>query len=277
MKVEISLNEINDNEIEKMIINERKELIDKFIDFVIKKIEKKESSKSFIEGLIENFVNRAINGLSLDLNNIELVLKYKKFRFCFLIEKISYSEENGIKLNNVSLLYEDNLDKKEVINKFSINVEINPKDKINEIEKEKNDQDNKNEDNNEEKNNEENNNENKEIIKNNEIIGDENKGNIINVMMSNFELELNQNTLHSIMELLDFFNNIEYKKIFIRYKKLIQFHRPKEESQNSEVIEDNENNNNLLYKFNIINYYIIYNSLNLILICLNGIMQLKQS
>ena len=242
MKVEISLNEINDNEIEKMIINERKELIDKFIDFVIKKIEKKESSKSFIEGLIENFVNRAINGLSLDLNNIELVLKYKKFRFCFLIEKISYSEENGIKLNNVSLLYEDNLDKKEVINKFSINVEINPKDKINEIEKEKNDQDNKNEDNNEEKNNEENNNENKEIIKNNEIIGDENKGNIINVMMSNFELELNQNTLHSIMELLDFFNNIEYKKIFIRYKKLIQFHRPKEESQNSEVIEDNENN-----------------------------------
>ena len=256
LKAEINLIDISDDEIEKMIINERKELIDKFMAFVIKKIEKKESSKSFIEGLIDNFVNRAINGLSLDLNNIQLVLKYKNFQFCFLIEKISYSEENGIKLNNVSLLYEDDLDKKEVINKFSINVEINPKENIEDNKKENIDGD-KNEGNNEEENNDENKEnkeENKEKIKNNEVINNENRGNIINVTMSNFEFELNQNIFHSIMEILNFFNNIQYKKIFIRYKKLIQFHRPKEDSNNSDEGNDN-NENNIKHNYYMSKWY----------------------
>ena len=83
MKAILDLNEINDEEIESIILNERKSLIEGFINFVIKKIEKKSESKSFIEGLMETFINRAINGLKIDLNNIELNIKFKKYIFYF--------------------------------------------------------------------------------------------------------------------------------------------------------------------------------------------------
>ena len=241
IKTVINLSDINDEEIEKLIINERKGLIDKFIDFAIKKVEKKESSKSFLEGLIENLVNRAIDGLSLDLNNIELVLKYKKNIFIFIIEKISYSENNGIQINNVSLLLEEDLEKKNIINKFSINVEINPDDKINKIENGENKEENKEENDNEnnENNNDINNNNNTNVNKENE-----NKKNKLNITMTNFEFILNQNVFLAFNDIYNLFNQVEYQKIFLRYKYLIQFHKPKPENQNLEIAENTENNEN---------------------------------
>ena len=240
VKAIINLFEINNDDIEKILIEERKGLIDKFMAFVIKQIEKKESSKSFIEGLIENFVNRAINGLSLDLNNIELILKYKNHILSFVIEKINYDEDNGIKLNNISLLFGEDLNKKEIINKFSINIEINPKEKKENINIEEN-----KEENNLELINEkikENNNENNENKESNNVKNEENKRNIINIAMSNFEFELNQSIFYSINDILDLFNNTEYQKLFLRYKKLIQFHRPKQEIEDKQE-EDKEDNN----------------------------------
>ena len=244
IKAVINLTEINNDEMEKIIINERKTLIEKFIDFTIKKIEKKESSKSFIEGLIENFINRAINGLSLDLNNIELILKYKKYIFIFIIEKISYSEENGIKLNNISILLEEDLIRKNVIKKFNINIEINHDEKIN-----------KNE-------NEENNDNNNEKIEENEINKNdidlnkpnvENKKNKLNISISNFEFEEDQNVFYAVKSIYDLFNDIEYQKTFLRYKKLIQFHKPKKITQNEDNLEKDEENEN---KGNKMNFYL---------------------
>ena len=255
-KAVISLSEISNDEIEKMIINERKGLIDKFMAFVIKKIEKKESSKSFIEGLIESFVNRAINGLSLDFNNIELILKFKKHIFTFMIEKISYSEEDGIKLNNVSLSLEEDSITNVIINKFSINIDINPDNKIKKIENEEKKEENLNNENNEENGNNENNVDdkvNKDENNNNNINkpNEENKKNKLYITMTNFEFELNQNIFYAINDIYDLFSSIEYQKVFLRYKKLIQFHKPKQ----SENIENNENveNNNDNIKHN---YYI---------------------
>ena len=236
IKAVINLLEINNDDIEKIIINERKALIEKFIDFTIKKIEKKESSKSFIEGLIENFINRAINGLSLDLNNIELIFKCKKYIFIFIIEKISYSEENGIKLNNISILFEEDSIRKNVINKFSINIEINQDEKINKKE---------NEENNEAHNNEKV--EDNEISKNDTEVNKtniENKKNILNISITNFEYEENQNVFYAIKSFYDLFNDIEYKKTFLRHKKLIQFHKPKKITQNKDNLEKNEENGN---------------------------------
>ena len=245
VKAVINLTEINNDEVEKIIINERKTLIDKFIDFAIKKIEKKESSKSFIEGLIENFINRAINGLSLDLNNIELILKYKKFIFIFLIEKISYSEENGIKLNNFSILFEEDSIRNNVIKKFSINIEINHDVKINK---------NENEDHNNDNNNEKI--EDNEINKNDTEVNKpntENKKNKLNISITNFEFEENQKVFYAIKSIYDLFNDIEYQKIFLRYKKLIQFHKPKKISQNEDNLEKNEESEN---EGNKINFYL---------------------
>ncbi len=261
VKTVISLSDISNEEIEKMIINERKDLIDKFMAYVVKKVEKKESSKSFIEGLIESFVNRAINGLSLDLNNIELVLKFKKHIFIFMIEKISYSEEDGIKLNNVSLLFEEDSNTNTIINKFSINIEINPDKKI------KDNGENKDENLNLENKDENTNNDNnidstekKDVINDNNNINkenEENKINKINITMSNFEFELNQNIFYAINDIYDLFSNIEYQKTFLRYKKLIQFHRPKIGTKDNENNENDESIENKNSKYLSLWYYAI--------------------
>ena len=263
VKSVIQLSDITDDQIEKMIIDERKELIDKFKDFVIKKIEKKESSKSFIEGLIENFVNRAINGLSLVFNNIEFIMKYKNHIFTFIFEKINYSEDMGIQVENISLVFEEDMYKKNIINRFSINVEINPKEnkdielrKLEEIEEENKEGEEKKEEEEEKKEEEEkiegeeekkNVDEKKENIANNVEKNEENKINKINVTMSNFELELNQTAFYAINDILNLITNIPYQKVFLRYKKLIQFHRPKEGGANLE----NEENDEKVIKHNI--------------------------
>ena len=206
LKAVLDLNEINDEEIETIILNERKSLIEGFINFVIKKIEKKAESKSFIEGLMETFINRAINGLKIDLNNIEFNIKFKKYIFCFEIEKIFYSEEKGIQMNNFSLSLIEEGNKKEVLKKFSINVELKMK-------KEENKEDNKNE-------------ENAENNMNN---------NKLNILITNIEFDINQNVIYAFNDIYHLFNLTEYKKLFLRYKKLIKYNRPK--------LGDNKNQN----------------------------------
>ena len=207
LNVIVELQEIEDDEIEKIILSERKNLIDGFINYVIKKIEKKDESKTFIEGLIETFVNRAINGLLIDLNNIELLLKYKNSIFCLNIGKITYSEEKGIKMNDFSISLVEEGYKKDILKKFSLSIELT-------LKKEKKDEDNliKNEGNNLENNIKE------------EIEENKNK---LNINITNIEFELNQNTIYALNDIYDLFNKTDYKKIFIRYKKLIQYHKPK--------------------------------------------------
>ena len=243
----VSLSEISEEEIENIIINKRKDLIDKFIGFVIKTIEKKESSKSFIEGLIDSFITRAINGLKLDFYNFEFALKFKNKKFIFMIEEMSYSEENGVKFNNVSLTLEEEKESNNininVINNFSINIEIIPCDKNEKKENEENNvADNNNEDNIIEANN--------ELNKSNL----DNKKNKLDIKMSDFVFLLNQDVFNAINDIYYLFSSTEYKKIYVRYKKLIQFHRPKEDIGISECPEENENNKNIyLSKF----YYAI--------------------
>ena len=207
LNVIVELQEIEDDEIEKIILSERKNLIDGFINYVIKKIEKKDESKTFIEGLIETFVNRAINGLLIDLNNIELLLKYKNNIFCLNIGKITYSEEKGIKMNDFSISLVEEGYKKDILKKFSLSIELT-------LKKEKKDEDNliKNEGNNLENNIKE------------EIEENKNK---LNINITNIEFDLNQNTIYALNDIYDLFNKTDYKKIFIRYKKLIQYHKPK--------------------------------------------------
>ena len=104
MKIEMEMFDLSEKDIENLLIKKRKDLINKFIDYAVKKIENKESSKSFIESLMENLINRALNGLQLNFNNIEINIKYKKNHFIFYIGKIEYSEEKGLVIDDISLL-----------------------------------------------------------------------------------------------------------------------------------------------------------------------------
>ena len=205
LKVLLDLNEINDDEIENLILLERKNLIEGFMNFVIKQIEKKEESKSFIEGLIETFVNRAINGLKIDLNNLEINIRYKKHLICFDIEKISYSEEKGIQMNNFSISLIEDENKKDILKKFSLNIEL--KTKKDNIE-------------NKEENKKENDENNIEDNKKEEIVND--NRNRLNISITNIEFDINQNVIYALNDIFDLFNTTQYKKIFLRYKKLIQ-------------------------------------------------------
>ena len=201
VKTTIELFDIKESEIENIIIQKRKDLIEQFIAYAVKKIENKESSKSFIEGLIENLINRAINGLKIEINNVELRIKYKKHTFVLSIENISYSEENGIQIKNTAILYEEegNLNKKNyIINQFNIGVELKP-------------------------------------------AQNESECNEINIKLSDFQFELTKDIFLAFNEMFNLIEETKYKNVYIRYKKLIQYHRPKKpEISENDTTEEND-------------------------------------
>ena len=202
IKTELELFDINENDIEKILINKRKDLINKFIEYAVKKIENKEASKSFIEGLVENLINRALNGLKINISDIELKIKYKNNLFIFNLEKIEYSEENGMAIKNISISYQNlEKDKKEdyIIKQFSLELNLEAK-------------------------------------------KEEDEYNNINIKMSNFEYKLTKNILEAFNELFNLAKNTKYKYIYVRKKKLIQYYKgiKPEFNENTDISEKNK-------------------------------------
>ena len=204
IKTEIELSDINDDEIENLLIKKRKDLINKFIEYAVKKAENKESSKSFIEGLLENLINRALNGLKINVSDFEIQIKYKNNIFTLVIEKIEYSEEKGMQINNISLSY-NNIDNNKIddyiLKKFSVELNIENK-------KEENEENN----------------------------------NIINIKMSNFEYKLTKSIILAFNEVANLVRNTKYKYTYIRKKKLIQYYKPIKPKfdENTDISEKNK-------------------------------------
>ena len=126
MKCSLLLSEINEKEIEAILIDNKKKLIDDFISYSVSKIEQKEES-SFFDNLIKSFIDKILNGLTIDINNLELKIKIdngKNSDFIFMIESINYSIDKGIKIKNSTLIYEENNIKINVIEKFDFNVDL---------------------------------------------------------------------------------------------------------------------------------------------------------
>ena len=216
IKTELELFEINEDDIEKLLINKRKDLIKKFMEYAVKKIEnKEESSKSFIEGLVENLINRALNGLKINISDIELKIKYKNNLFIFNLEKIEYSEENGLMIKNISISYQNlEKDKKEdyIIKQFSIELNIEAK-------------------------------------------KEEDEYNNINIKMSNFEYKLTKNILEAFNDMINLAKNTKYKYIYVRKKKLLQYYKPikPEFNENTDISEKNKYYHSLwLYAINTV-------------------------
>ena len=194
-KIMFLINELNNTDIEKLIIEKRQKLIEKFIKETINKIEKKENS-SFLEGLIDNLVKRALDGLVIELNDIEVYLKCNNYLFLFKIDNIIYNEKDGIKINNINLIYNDTTNvknKTDVIKQFNIGILIN---------------------NNKDKNKEKN------------ILND------LDVKISDINLEVNSNIYKGAMFIIKKFKDINYNKRYIRAKKLIDFYKPKKPKEN---------------------------------------------
>lgn len=180
IKTELELFDICETDFEKTLISKRQSLIEKFIKFAVKEIENKESSKSMIEGLIENLLNRALNGLTIELSNIEIKVKYKNLFFILVLESISYSEENGICIKNLGINWEDEEikdEKNSIIKQFDIKVQIKKSE-------------------------------------------DEGGFNQVDIFISDFQFELKKSTILAFNKIHGLFQDVRYKYIYIRYKKL---------------------------------------------------------
>ena len=186
IKCLISISEIDENEIEKIIIEEKKKLIEEFINYSFKKVLKKDGA-SFLDNLIKSVVEKIINGLKIEINNLELRIKAKNrdnIYFVFIIDNINYSFDKGISIQNINLIYQEDDNKIDIIKKISVSVDI------------KNAQEN----------------------------GGKNQ---ITMNISDAIIKMNKKIFLELLNIYDIFNESKYKKIFTKYKKLILFQKPK--------------------------------------------------
>ena len=185
MKSLISFSHIKEDQIELLSKENKKALIEEFIKYAVSKIEKKDGP-SFFDNLIKSVIDKVLNGLTIEINNLELEVKLDNKNnnsFIFLIEKINYSDQKGIKINNICLTYKEDSNKMNIIDKFDFNIDI---------------------------------------IHSNE----EGKQNQINLFLSDFKFELKSNVYSQFLYFFDLFDNAKYKKVYLQYKKLILFHKP---------------------------------------------------
>ena len=82
-----------------LLISNIKKFTEKYLEYAIGIIEKKDNSPSMIEGLIQNLLNKIIKGLKFNIENIELNLNYNNTFFIFSIGNILYDENEGIKID----------------------------------------------------------------------------------------------------------------------------------------------------------------------------------
>ena len=186
MKCSLVISDIKEEELEKILIEDKKGLIDDFIKYSISKIEKNDGA-SLLDNLLKSIIDKILNGIIIEINNLELTLKIENLNdsyFVFLIENINYSDEKGVEIKNISLLYNDKNIKINIMNKFNFCMDI-----INSKE--------------------------------------EGNPNQINIKINDFKFELNNKIYLEFLKYYNIFDKFRYKKIYLKFKKLIQFHRPK--------------------------------------------------
>ena len=186
IKCLLTISDVDENEVEKLLIEEKKKIITEFIDFAVKKIQKKDGA-SFFDNLINSVIEKIINGLFIDVEKLELNIKLQKkdnIYLTFLVEDMHYSFDKGIIINNTNILYQEEQIKTNIIEKFSINIDF------------------------------------KKLNENNE-------SNKINININNVNINLNKKIFFFISNILNIFDEANYTKIYIIYKKLILYYKPK--------------------------------------------------
>ena len=187
LKVMFIIKELTEEQILSLLIKKKQNLIKHFIKEAIKSIEKKEKS-TFLDGLLDSLLNSAINGLKIELNDIEIYVKCSNYLFLLKFEKISYDENEGVQINNINFVFNDsnNINNKcDIIKNFSITIKIKASKDIN------------------------------------------NENNELDVNLINLNIDLNSYAFKGIFHIIKIFKDIDYKFIFIRYKKLIDLYKPK--------------------------------------------------
>ena len=227
LKGDIYLSEKNENELEKIIIKEKNELKEKFIEIIYNKITKKTKNDFFGDIVFQSIGNKILSGLVLNIKNINLIITSQKCCFIVFIGNMEFNLKDkilNVSLKEIKISFKDgdnNLEEN-LLNINDINISIDFKE---------NNEDNKNEN-----------------CYTKLIIG-----------INNFQINLNIKIIKAIFDIIDIFMEHKQKKLDIRKKKLIQFHKPK--------IKDN-NYYELLWRYAIKNVikirkYICDNNINI--------------
>ena len=184
-KIFLKLLEINNNLIEKFLLKNKIKKFEKFVNFIINKILKKENKLSIIESLIQNILNKIFDGMKIFFENLEINFEYKNFNFKIIIENVNYDELNGIFIKNLNFFVNFNKIENKILN-------LNSKIEI--------------------------------YYKNNEIQFDNNK---ININIEQINLNFNKNVFLCLKNIFEYFNYFKYKKIECKFKKKIEYLKPK--------------------------------------------------
>ena len=191
------LTEISENVYQDIIISQKNSLKEKFINELFNKITKKKESSTFLEGMIKNIIKKIIDGIKVNIKDIELIIKYENFEFIAKIKNLDITIENkelSIDINDLSILYNNkNTSNKSitinVIDKANFNIKL--------------------------------------------IINEENEIPCqLKINTKNIKVNIRNDIVKDIFDIVDLFRDIKYNKYYYRYKKLINYHKPKSKKIN---------------------------------------------
>ena len=202
IKINLLLSEINDNDLQELIIKEKNELKEKFIENIFNKITNK-SKNNFFGGILNGIINKVLSGLHVIMKNVELNIKFKNFIFIINFGNIEFNLKDiisNIIFKDIKISYKDieNKGEENIINQTEINMSIDFKDE------------------------EENNNGN--ITKNSFTK--------FKIGINNIKFNLSVKIINAIFDVIKLLDGLGKNKFEFRIKKLIQFHKPKNKDKN---------------------------------------------
>ena len=135
IKINLLLSEINDNDLQELIIKEKNELKEKFIENIFNKITNK-SKNNFFGGILNGIINKVLSGLHVIMKNVELNIKFKNFIFIINFGNIEFNLKDiisNIIFKDIKISYKDieNKGEENIINQTEINMSIDFKDEEN--------------------------------------------------------------------------------------------------------------------------------------------------
>ena len=128
---DVIITDITENQIKDILLKERKNLVDAFIKRAYDTIKKKEQSKSFLESLLDNLINQALNGLNISISNLKLNIKYMNTSFLLIINNFLFDAQGRIIFNKIFASYKENSIEYTIIKEFDINIFLSKNNNIN--------------------------------------------------------------------------------------------------------------------------------------------------
>jgi len=96
LKGNIQLSEMSENDLKEIIIKDKKELKDKFIENIFNKITKRTKKNLFGGIIFQSIGNKILSGLVISIKNFELIVEFQSEKFIISIENVEFKLKDKI-------------------------------------------------------------------------------------------------------------------------------------------------------------------------------------